>query len=157
MGIQDRGGPDNQLIEASFTDADCFTAIFERHFDALYSYAARRLGRDLADDLSAAVFVEAFVGRRRFDLSQPDARPWLYGIATNLIRRHHRSETRRLKAYARSAPVSDVAAAGIAGTDVDGRIDAEASGPRLAAALRRLAHRDRDALLLFAWAELSYE
>jgi len=138
-------GPDNQLIEASLTDADCFTAIFERHFGAIYSDAARRLRPEPADDVSAAVFVEAFVGRRRFDLAQPDARPWLYGIATNLIRRHHRSETRRLKAYARAVPGADINA-----PDVDSRLDAEATGPLLAAALHRLANHDRDALLLFA-------
>ena len=129
-----------------------FTAIFERHFDAIYSYAARRLGRELADDVSAAVFIEAFAGRTRFDLSQPDARPWLYGIATNLIRRHHRSESRRLKAYARAAGTTAPDA-----LDLDGRVDAAAAGPQLAAALQALAAPDRDALLLFAWADLSYE
>ena len=149
----DGGGlPDNQVIEASLADADCFTAIFERHFDAIYSYAARRLGASLADDVSAAVFIEAFAGRTRFDLSQPDARPWLYGIATNLIRRHHRSEARRLKAYARAAGTTASDA-----LDLDGRVDAAAAAPQLAAALQALAAPDRDALLLFAWADLSYE
>ena len=36
------------------------------------------------------------------------------------------------------------------------RLDAEVSGPRLADALARLNARDRDVLLLFAWADLSY-
>ena len=55
MGAEGAGIPDNHVIQASLDDADRFTAIFERHFDAIYSYAARRLGRELAEDVSAAV------------------------------------------------------------------------------------------------------
>ena len=41
--------------------------------------------------------------------------------------------------------------------DVDDRIDAAALGARLADSLAKIPSRDRDALLLFAWADLSYE
>jgi RNA polymerase sigma factor (sigma-70 family) len=146
------GDHDGRVIAASIAEPDRFTEIFERHFDAIHTYAARRLGPGPADDVGATVFVEAFSGRARFDTDRPDARPWLYGIATNLVRRHRRAESRRLRAYARSEPARDGEP-----IDIAPRLDAEAMGPRLAASLSALADRDRDALLLFAWAGLSYD
>ena len=41
--------------------------------------------------------------------------------------------------------------------DVAARVDARAAAPALAAALAALSRADREALLLFAWADLSYE
>lgn len=46
----------------------------------------------------------AFSKRRSYDLSYPDARPWLFGILTKLVARHHRSEATRYRALLR-APV----------------------------------------------------
>jgi RNA polymerase sigma-70 factor (ECF subfamily) len=143
---------DGRVIEASIAEPDRFTEIFERHFDAIHVYVARRLGPGPADDVGATVFVEAFSVRERFDVDRADARPWLYGIATNLIRRHRRAESRRLRAYARAEAPPDGEP-----IDIAPRLDAEAMGPRLAASLSALADRDRDALLLFAWAGLSYD
>jgi RNA polymerase sigma-70 factor, ECF subfamily len=151
MGIAG-GSHDGEVIAASLDDPDRFTEIFERHFDALYAFTARRLGREVADDVGATVFVEAFSARSRFEVDRADARPWLYGIATNLIHRHRRTETRRLRAYARSEPVGPDQP-----TDIEQRLDAEAFGPQLASALRDLTASDRDAILLFAWAGLSYD
>ena len=101
--------------------------------------------------MSAQTFVEAFRSRHRFEFERSDARPWLFGIVANLSRRHRRTEARRLRAYARL----DVAPTPV--TDIDARVDAHALGSRLAGALRAIPGRDRDALLLFAWADLSYE
>src|SRR6184192_2681427 len=81
----------------------------------------------------------------RNDANRADARPWLLGIAANLLRRHWRSERRRLDAYARSAGFE-------AGGDLAPPVAAE-----LAAALRALPRREREPLLLLAWADLSYE
>ena len=41
--------------------------------------------------------------------------------------------------------------------DAPSRLDAAAAGPRLAAALAALRPDDREALLLLAWADLSYD
>jgi RNA polymerase sigma-70 factor (ECF subfamily) len=151
MGIPG-GSHDGEVIAASLDDPDRFTEIFERNFDAIYGFVARRLGRDLADDVGATVFVEAFAARHRFEIDRDDARPWLYGIATNMVRRHRRTEGRRLRAYARAEPPSDGEP-----IDLEQRLDASAMGPTLAACLRELSADDRDALLLFAWAGLSYD
>ena len=144
---------DAEIIQRSGAEPGQFALVFERHFDAIHRYLARRVGAELADDLAAQVFAEAFNGRGRYDLSRPDAVPWLYGIAANLLRRHHRTERRQLRAYARLG--SDPVAPDDLGPLVD-RLDAQASGRRLAAALAALSGKDRDVLLLYAWAELSY-
>lgn len=135
---------DATAIRRSLREPRAFTIVFERHFDAVHGYAARRVGPDLADEIVAETFARAFDRRRTFDLGRPDARPWLLGIATNLLHRHWRSERRRLDALARAErpPAGD----GVSDLGAD-----------LAAALANLAERDRDALVLLAFGDLSYE
>jgi len=143
---------DSDAISASATTPAEFAAIFDRHFDAVHAYLQRRIGRDLADELSAEAFLLAFDGRARYDLSRPDARPWLFGIATNLLHRHRRHELRELRAYARSAtdPILD------AFDGVDARIDASSTRRKLIDALAGVPAEELDALLLLAWADFSY-
>jgi RNA polymerase sigma factor (sigma-70 family) len=145
---------DAQVIAASQAHPLGFATVFDRHYDADHRYLARRVGPDLADDLAAETFTEAFDVRLRFDTTHPDARPWLFGIATNLLRHHYRSEARRLRAYARLDPP----AAGDDGFgEIETRLDAQRAGPAIAAALGRLSADERDVLLLLAWAGLRYE
>jgi RNA polymerase sigma-70 factor (ECF subfamily) len=145
---------DAQVIVASRADPPVFAAVFDRHYDAIHRYLARRVGPDLAEDLAAETFTQAFDARHRFDPAQPDARPWLFGIATNLVRHHFRGETRRMRAYARLDPPPDAHDdhGGIAA-----RVDAQRAGAAIADALMRLPAGERDVLLLFAWADLRYE
>jgi len=145
-------GTDAEVIEASIRDPRAFRQLFTRHFDRLFTYFARRLGRDAADDLTAEVFLTAFDRRARYDLHYPDARPWLYGIAANLLRRHRRTEGRRLRAYARHAGQPQYCS-----DEADERLDSLAAGPQLARALASLRPDQREVLLLFAWADLGYE
>lgn len=147
-------GSDAQIIAASRVEPLVFATIFDRHHDAVHRYLARRVGPDLADDLAAETFTTAFDVRRRYDTAHPDARPWLFGIATNLLRHHRRGEARRLRAYARLDRPAD-ADDGFGG--IEARLDAERAGPAIAEALMRLSAGERDVLLLFAWADLRYE
>jgi RNA polymerase sigma factor (sigma-70 family) len=145
---------DAVLIERSWREPDRFAEVFDRYYAAIHGYVARRLGRGLADDVASETFLIAFDRRRRYDVEQPDARPWLYGIASNLVARHRRAEVRRYRALSRAA---------VERTDdgdaerVAGRLDAEALRGRLAAALLEIEDRDREVLLLVAWAQLSCE
>ncbi|MGI5330657.1 RNA polymerase sigma factor [Actinomadura nitritigenes] len=76
-----------------------FALLYDRYFDDIHRYLAARLGRENADDLAAETFLIAFRRRKDFDASRGGTfRPWLYGIATNLVSRHRRTEQRRLKA-----------------------------------------------------------
>jgi RNA polymerase sigma-70 factor (ECF subfamily) len=144
---------DGEVIAASMTDPAAFSHVFDRHFDAIHRYLYRRVGPQVADELAAETFVQALGDRERFD-GRADARPWLYGIAANLLRHHRRDERRALLAYARAG--IDPIVQGGEDAIVD-RADALASGRRVALALASLRDDDRDVLLLFAWADLSYE
>ena len=145
---------DGDVIRRSREAPTEFGELFVRHAGVLHRYAARRVGISAADDVLSDTFLIAFERRDRFDPAWVDARPWLYGIATNLIRKHHHDETRALKALLAAprdiSPTDEDVAAG-------GRIDAERTFATLSKTLRRMPARDRDTLLLFAWAGLTYE
>lgn len=140
---------DAELIEESLREPHRFTAVFERHFSAIHRYLARRVGSGPADDLAADVFVVAFQRRGSFQRGAADARPWLYGIATNLLRGHHRAEQRRLGAVALLRSSVDA-------TALDAQIDDLGERARVAHALSLLDTEQRDALLLHVWGGLTH-
>lgn len=149
------GLSDPEAVRDSLADPELFGLLFDRHFDAVYGYLVRRGGKEIADELAGEVFRVAFEQRRRFDLQRPSARPWLYGIAANVLRRHLRQGSRRRAAYRRllvREPVSapdDLDAA-------DAAMDAGREGSALASALSTLASHDREPLLLHVWEDLPY-
>lgn len=142
---------DAQALLASRIEPQAFAALVHRHHTSLHRYLARRVGADLADDLLADVFAAAFAQRDRYDESRTDAAPWLFGIATNVVRRHRRTEVRRLRAYARTGRDPALPSGG---DELDGRLDAIGQGRALAGALASLPRRHRDALLLHALGDL---
>jgi RNA polymerase sigma-70 factor (ECF subfamily) len=142
---------DAAVMEQSWAEPERFEAIFRRYFGRIHQYLAARVGGKIADDLAADVFTIAFAQRQRYDLARDCARPWLYGIATNLVGTYRRQEQRRYRALARAH--AQVAAP----SDEDlvaERVSAAAAGPALATALARLGSGDRDVLLLVAIAGL---
>jgi RNA polymerase sigma factor (sigma-70 family) len=142
------------IIAASSTEPSLFSTVFDRHFAAVHRYLARRAGGQVADDLASLTFVVALERCESFDASVVDARPWLYGIATNLLRNHVRDERRRLEgdamAHTDGAHPVDVKATEAPGGSL---VDDSALGE----ALLQLDTDQRDVLLLYAWGELSYE
>lgn len=145
---------DGAIIALSLQDPEQFATVFRRHAPDIHRYVVRRLGSTAAEDVVAETFLTAFRLRARYRPDRPDARPWLYGIATNLIGRHRRVEVRQYYALARTGldPVTEPF------TDrADARVSAGAENRRLAAALAKLPAGHRDALLLVAWGDLSYE
>lgn len=130
--------------------AASFEEAFRAEFPALHRFLRRRLGPHAADDVAAETFATAYSRWRSYDASRP-VRPWLYGIAANLMRHRWRSERRQLVAYARTGvdPIADDP------DDTDLRLDASAQRRELAAALAELRDADREILLLNAWADLS--
>ena len=87
-GCSGSGLDDAWLIKRSLEYPDCFADLFRRHAAGITRYVARRIGRAAAYDVVADTFLAAFADRGKYQFSQPDARPWLYGIATNMTRRH---------------------------------------------------------------------
>jgi RNA polymerase sigma-70 factor, ECF subfamily len=145
---------DATVIGQSVRTPERFAEIFDRHAPQMHRYLARRLGKQTAEDLVGDVFLAAFRNRHKYDSSRPDARAWLYGIATHVVAQHRRDEARRLKIARVAVPEFD--SPGHADRVV-AAVAADAARPALARALARLAGRDRDVLLLIAWEQLSYE
>ncbi|MFD5830666.1 RNA polymerase sigma factor [Lentzea sp. NPDC060358] len=140
---------DAELIGRSLRgDTGAFVEVISRHETAIGNYLARRVGRQAAEDVLGDVWVAAYESRASYDRSYPEARPWLYGVALNRLRRHWRSEPQEQPAPDLSAVVS--------GWDpwpaVDTRVDAQAS---LRRALARLKPEEREVLGLVAWEDLT--
>ncbi|MGH3158351.1 MAG: RNA polymerase sigma factor [Streptosporangiaceae bacterium] len=140
---------DAELIVRSLAgDGEAFVEVIRRHEAAVGSYLVRRAGREVASDLLGEVWVAALRSRKAYDLSFPDARPWLFGVALNTLRRHWRSRPAE-------DPVPDLT--GLAtGWDpwpaVDDRVDTETV---LRAALAKLRPQEREVLTLVAWEDLT--
>lgn len=143
---------DAELVASSVREPDAFTQLFERHWEALFRFCQSRAG-SAGEDIAAEAFRVAFDRRRRYDSRYGDARPWLFGIATNLLRDHFRSARREEHKLTRSAtldpPAHDHA-------EIN-ELERQLLGPQLAQALQGIPATDRDALLLLAWADLDYE
>ncbi|MGW4485868.1 RNA polymerase sigma factor [Amycolatopsis sp. NPDC004368] len=133
--------------------APVFGRLFDAHSRQLHRYLARRAGDDVAHDLVAETFLVALRRRESYRPDLGTARSWLYGIATNLLRHHIRSETRALKATARLAATGEHTTAGHDGRVAE-QVDAQVRAGQLAGALAKLNAADRDTLLLVSWAGL---
>ena len=144
---------DAQVIGRSLEEPEAFGLIYDRHAATVLRFLGRRVGAEVAEGLVGELFRIAFERRNTFDASRASALPWLYGIGTNLLLKHRRAEARRLRASARMA-------AGVEAADrraSAGALDARVLFPRVADAIEALADGDREALLLFAWEDLSYQ
>lgn len=139
---------DAQLLLDARSAPAAFEQLVARHLDTVYRYVARRLAPTNAEDVVSEVFAIAYAIRGRYDPSRSSALPWLYGIATNLIRRHHRREAELLQAYALSGVHPELPDAPHHDDDL---------GPALAGALAAMRREHRDVLLLHALADLTYE
>jgi RNA polymerase sigma factor (sigma-70 family) len=143
---------DAEVIGRSLNEPEAFGLIYDRHAPTLLRFLGRRVGAGGAEGLVGELFRIAFEQRKRFDPSRTSALPWLYGIGSNLLLKHRRGEARRLRASARMA----------AGEAPDTRasvkaLDARLLFPRVAGAIEALPDGEREALLLFAWEDLSYQ
>lgn len=147
---------DAEVLAQSRSEPAEFAVLFDRHFTTIYRYIARRVGRDGADDLAGEVFRIAFERRAAFDPRWRSARPWLYGIATNVLHGRNRSEQRRLRATQRASTAALVVTAGDEFDRIVERLDAETEAEQVARAVDQLTDGERDALLLFAVEGLSY-
>jgi len=111
------------------------------------------VGPDVAEDLVSSTFLVAYERRERFDPARAEALPWLYGIATNLVRRHRRDELRAYRMFARTG-VDPLACDD--GDRAAERADGALLARRIAGVLMELPARQRDVLLLFAIGQLEY-
>jgi RNA polymerase sigma factor (sigma-70 family) len=153
-GVKEEAGDlDATRLRASLADPAVFSVVFDDYFDVVYRYAARRVGPMVAEDITAETFTVAFDQRDRFDPARGRCSSWLLGIATNLIRRHYRSETRRLAAVARlrAQPSAASTAPSAEGPELHGyALD------RISSGLAVLSASQRDLISLVDGAGLTY-
>src|SRR5215468_4295738 len=143
---------DAEVIGRSLGEPEAFGLIYDRHAATVLRFLGRRAGARVAEGLVGELFRIAFERRKTFDASRATALPWLYGIGSNLLLKHRRAEARRLRASARMAAAES--------TDrraSEAALDARLLFPRVADAIEGLPDDEREALLLFAWEELSYQ
>jgi RNA polymerase sigma-70 factor (ECF subfamily) len=118
-----------------------FAGIFA-HLDFICAYARRRGARDPEGIAAEAM---AIAWRRLADVPTADARPWLIVTARNLLLAERRSEP------AGRQPLGDI--------DLEAPADQLPSeldlDPALARGLGVLSEKDREALLLIAWDDLT--
>lgn len=145
---------DAQIIERSLHTPELFGSIFDRHVDDIHRYLNRRAGRDNADGLVGDVFRIAFENRARYLTERDSALPWLYGIAANVLRQHARGEHRRRRL------IDKVGAATVlfpVHRDDGDRLHGWQELDAVLDALEQLPAVEREAVLLFAWEDLTYE
>jgi RNA polymerase sigma factor (sigma-70 family) len=141
---------DGTLIERSCRGRpDAFVEVVRRHEAAVHGFLARRAGPQVAADLLGEVWLRAFAGRGGYDPAHRDARPWLYGIARNVLRAHWRAR------YAGDDQAAGPETAWDPWDAVVDRLDAAARAGTLVGALRALPPADREVLLLVAWEQLT--
>ncbi|HEX3424916.1 MAG TPA: sigma-70 family RNA polymerase sigma factor [Acidimicrobiales bacterium] len=135
---------DAELLGSSLAgDVKAFTAVIARHETGVHGYLARRAGYAAAEDLLSEVWLAAFRARGSYDPSWPNARPWLFGIARNILRTHQRRDHRNLPA---ASGVLDL------WPEVDERLEGAAL---VKAAVLGLPVDERDVLLLVVWEQLT--
>jgi len=144
---------DAEVIGRSLGEPETFGLIYDRHAATLLRFLGRRAGATVAEGLVGELFRIAFERRKTFDASRASALPWLYGIGSNLLLKHRRSEARQLRASARMAAALEAADQRGSAAALDARV----LFPRVADAIEALPDVEREALLLFAWEELSYQ
>ncbi len=84
-----------RLVAAAQTDRAAFGKLYDRYFDAIFHYIARRVGdTETAEDLSAAVWERALIAIERYEVRGLPFSSWLYRIAGNVVANHHRQRRR---------------------------------------------------------------
>lgn len=125
-------------------DRDALAAAFDAHAQDVFRYLARRCDdRMLAEDLMSVVFLEAWRSRERAVLVDGTLRPWLLGIAANVLRNSRRSLRRHRAALDRyRATAGGLVEPDHADQAVD-RADAASTRRDLDAAFAALSAKDR--------------
>ncbi|MER6083007.1 RNA polymerase sigma factor [Streptomyces sp. NPDC001833] len=135
-------------------DPEAFRELFQEMSQAIYAHAHRALGDwSLAEDVMSVTFLEVWRLRDRLEEEERPVQPWVYGIATNVLRNRSRARRRHGKTLERLSSLGSV-------PDFSSEVtDRIADAERLAAAraaLKRLRRSDRDVFMLCVWSDLSY-
>lgn len=135
-------------------DPDAFGALFDEFARPVHNLAYRLTGnRTEAEEIVSLTFLEAWRLRAGIEPEGESLRPWLMGIAVNVVRNFSRASRRHRAAMARlpaPEPVPDFA------DELAGRIDDAARLAVARAAFARLRPAEQDVIALCVWSELDY-
>ena len=92
-----------EALRRSADEPEAFAGFYDEHDTRLLTYFARRVyDPDIAMDLTAETFAQAYAGRRRFrGSSDGEAAAWLYAIARRQLTRYFKKARVELRALAR--------------------------------------------------------
>jgi RNA polymerase sigma factor (sigma-70 family) len=136
-----------------------FGQLFDRHATAVYNYLYRRTADwSAAEDLTAAVFLQAWRRRGEVVFDRDSALPWLLGVARLQLRNAARSRARYLAALSRAGreALAD-ASAGDPADLVARRLDDAHQVRELRAAIARLPEQQREVIELCVYAGLDQQ
>ena len=147
---------DAELLVASQTDPEAFSALYDRWARPLLAYFVRRVrDPEVAADLAAETLAVVFAKRSRFRDTGAPATAWLYAIAGHELSRFRRRRTVEMRTFERlglTMPTFDEASA----RAIEALIDRDATVPSLGAALDGMSDGERQAVELRVVEELSY-
>jgi RNA polymerase sigma factor (sigma-70 family) len=152
---------DAALWEAAAAgEHDAFGVLFDRHAKAVYNFLLRRTADwSLAEDLTAAVFLQAWRRRNQVVFDGDSALPWLLGVARLVLRNATRSRTRYQSALGRVGASLLAARSGPSDPAdvVVGRLESERQLTELRAAIAGLPARHREVIELCVYAGLDQQ
>ncbi|MFG1811699.1 RNA polymerase sigma factor [Streptomyces sp. NPDC049040] len=135
-------------------DVEAFREMFQEHAQVVYRHAMRLTGDwTLAQDIVSLTFLEAWRLRGKLRDEGETPRPWLMGIATNVLRNTARAGRRQDRALARlpaRETTSDFA------DEVVGRMADAEQLTAAQAVLARLRRSEREVFTLCVWSGLTY-
>lgn len=147
---------DRALLRSAADDPAAFGVFFDRHALAILRFLHRRTdSAETAADLCAETFSAAFIHRRRFADTGSSARPWLYGIARDLLDHYLRREIVPAR-HRRRLGIGDTSFDDDALARVQELADVESYRAQIRAALSQLPEDVRDAVRLRVGQDLPY-
>jgi RNA polymerase sigma-70 factor (ECF subfamily) len=121
--------------------------VYEEHVWGVYGFFGYRVSsRADAEDLTQLTFERALRAWDRFDPKRASHRTWLMSIASNLLVDHYRRDRSRTQ-----EPIEDH----LEGQDLTAESSDSGVSPEIAAALERLADRERELIALRFGGELT--
>jgi RNA polymerase sigma-70 factor, ECF subfamily len=148
---------ERSLVDACVAGmAGAFDLVVERHRRAVYQLCYRFVGNhEDASDLTQDVFLRAFRGLRTFR-GQSSIATWLYRIGVNVCLNHVSARS----TLGRTAPLEPLASQRIVDTRAETaseRVLRRERGARVRAAIAQLPPKQRAALILRTYHDLSHE
>mgnify|MGYP001142744368 CR=1 FL=1 len=136
------------LVFASRRDPEAFGELYDRHAPAILRWFTRRTtSLDMAADLTAETFAQAYLSIATYRPERGEPRAWLFGIARHVLSRSVRRRTIEDRARRRLG-IEPVGVPDLAYERVEQLTDLVALRPALDGAMRSLSPRLREAVRL---------